>query len=84
MGIQKRMNKPWRFEQLWIEEEGYGQAIEDAWMSDIHGCPMAQLEGKIQRCQKNLKWWSRVNFGNLTRALKEKKELLRKAKDAAI
>jgi len=83
-GIQKRMNKPWRFEQMWMEEEGCGQAVEDTWISEIPGCPMAWVEGKIQRCQKILKWWGHVNFGNVTCALKEKKELLRKAKDAAI
>lgn len=34
------------------------------------------------RCQKNLKWWCRVNFGNVIRALKEKKDQLRRAEDA--
>ena len=61
---------------MWMEEEGCGPAVEDAWMIEISGYPMAQVEGKIRRCQKNLKQWSR--------ALKEKKELLRKAEDAAI
>ena len=59
-----------------MDEEGRGQVVEDAWMSEISGYPMARVEGKIRRCQKNLKWWSH--------ALKEKKELLRKAEDAAI
>ena len=67
-----------------MDEEGRGQVVEDAWMSEISSYPMARVEGKIRRCQKNLKWWSRENFGNVTRALKEKKELLRKAEDAAI
>ena len=67
-----------------MDEEGRGQVVEDAWMSEISGYPMARVEGKIRRCQKNLKWWSRENFGNVTRALKEKKELFRKAEDAAI
>ena len=70
------MNKPWRFEKMWMEEEGCGPAVEDVWMIEISGYPMAQVEGKIRRYQKNLKWWSR--------ALKEKKELLKKAEDAAI
>ena len=41
------MNKPWRFEKMWMEEEGCGQAVEDAWMIEISGYPMARVEGKI-------------------------------------
>ena len=32
--------------------------------------------------QSKLKWWSWVAIGNITRLLKEKKEMLRKAEDA--
>ena len=42
------------------------------------------MEGKISHCQAQLKWWSQVAIGNITRLLKEKKELLRKAEDEAI
>nr|POE98397.1 hypothetical protein CFP56_65575 [Quercus suber] len=69
---------------MWMDDEGCREAIEDAWLHEFPGCPMARVEGKLMRCQKNLKRWSRVNFGNVTRALKEKKEQLRRAEDAAI
>ena len=45
---------------------------------------MSRVEGKVERCHKNLKWWSKVAFGNVTRSLREKKDLLRVAKEEAI
>ena len=39
---------------------------------------------KVDRCRRNLKWWSKVAFGNVTRDLKKKKELLRMAEADAI
>ena len=39
---------------------------------------------KVDRCRRNLKWWSKVAFGNVTRDLKKKKELLGMAEADAI
>nr|POF14797.1 hypothetical protein CFP56_33006 [Quercus suber] len=83
-GIPKIRQKPWRFEHMWLEEEGCKETIEEAWSLEANGHAMARVEGKIGRCQSKLKWWSRMAIGNITRQLKEKKEQLRKAKDAAI
>nr|POE54017.1 lectin 1 [Quercus suber] len=66
------------------EEEGCRDTVEAAWLFDAPGQAMARVEGKISHCQAKLKWWSRVEIGNITRLLKEKKELLRKADEAAI
>ena len=32
--IPKRINKPWRFEQMWMEDEGCREVVEDAWAYD--------------------------------------------------
>ena len=45
---------------------------------------MSRVEGKVERCRKNLKWWSKVAFGNVIRSLREKKDLLKVAKEEAI
>ena len=45
---------------------------------------IGRLEMKVDRCRRNLKWWSKVAFGNVTRDLKKKKELLRMAEADAI
>ena len=36
------------------------------------------------RCRRNLKWWSKVAFGNVTQGLREKKEQLRIVEEVAI
>ena len=66
LGIPKRVNKPWWFEQLWMRDGGCREVIEVAWSHDYHGNSMSRVEGKVERCQKNLKWWSKVAFGNVT------------------
>ena len=45
---------------------------------------MSRVEGKVERCCKNLKWSSKVRFGNVIRSLREKKELLRVVEEEAI
>nr|POF25158.1 putative ribonuclease h protein [Quercus suber] len=82
--MPKFRNKPWRFEHMWLEEEGCRDTVELAWGVDVPGHEMARVEGKITHCQSKLKWWSRVAVGNITRLLKEKKDLLRKAEEEAI
>nr|XP_023915547.1 uncharacterized protein LOC112027102 [Quercus suber] len=43
-----------------------------------------KFEGKVDKCRRNLKWWSKVAFRNVTRKLKENKNLLGLAKVEAI
>ena len=74
--IPKRINKPWRFEQMWMEDEGCREVVEDARSYDSQGGAISILEMKVDWCRRNLKWWSKVAFGNVTRKLKEKKKLL--------
>nr|POE86021.1 hypothetical protein CFP56_02392 [Quercus suber] len=45
---------------------------------------MRIVEGKMDRRHRNLKWWGKVTFGNVTRGLREKKEQLRVAEEATI
>ena len=69
---------------MWLEEEGCRDTVESAWLFDAPSQAMSRVEGKISHCQAKLKWWSRMAIGNITRLLKEKKELLRTAKEVAI
>ena len=43
-GIPKRVNKPWRFEQMWIRDEGCRGVIEEAWSYDYLGSPMRRVK----------------------------------------
>ena len=74
-GIPKLWNKPWRYEHMWLEEEGCRDTVESAWLFNALGQAMSRVEEKISHCQAKLKLWSRMEIGNITRLLKEEKEL---------
>ena len=74
-GIPKNTQKPWRFEHMWLEEEGCRDMVETTWLFDTSGQAMTRVERKISHCQAKLKWWSWVAIGNITRLLKEKKKI---------
>lgn len=82
--IPKKTQRPWRFEQMWIDVEGCRDSMESAWRQPALGSPMQQVEDKLKRCQLILQWWSRISFGNVTKQLKEKMEKLRREEEAAI
>ena len=83
-GIPRSRNKPWRFEHMWLEEEGCRDTVESAWQFNAPGQAMTRVEGKINHCQTKLKWWCRMEIGNITKLLKDKKVALRKAEEEAI
>ena len=78
-GIQIKKRKPWRFEQMWLEDVGCSEVVDLAWRRNFSGNSMMQVEGKIKECQEKLKQWNRVSFRSITRALKEKKQQLKQA-----
>ena len=56
MGIPDRKNRPWRFEQVWLEDEGCHEIVHLAWRSDGGTLPMDKVTGKIKKCQSSFKW----------------------------
>lgn len=48
MGIPKRRQKLWRFEQMWLEDEGCKDIVELAWGKAFPYRPIDQVEGKIK------------------------------------
>ena len=71
--------KMFRFEDMWRMDPGCEPAVTKAWMPKTRGSPIEQVKEKIQRCGVELKKWSRAQFGNITKLLKEKTEQLRQA-----
>ena len=57
-GVQIKKKKPWRFEQMWLEDEGCGEVVDLVWRRIYPGNSMAQVEGKIKGCQAKLRQWS--------------------------
>ena len=68
-----------RFEDMWRMDPGCEPAVTKAWVPKTWGSPIAQVGIKIQRCSEELRQWSRVQFGNITKILKEKTEKLKQA-----
>lgn len=69
---------------MWLEDEGCKDIVELAWGKAFPCRPIDQVEGNIKSFQTKLNCWSWVAFGNITRALKEKKDQLRGVKELAI
>ena len=65
LGIPKRVNKPWRFEQMWMRDGGCREVIEVAGSHDYHGNPMSRVEGKVERSQKVSKEFEMVEQSSL-------------------
>ena len=83
-GILAKSQRPWRFEQFWLEKEGCHDTVARSWAATHPDSPMTSVVGNIDRCQVNLKKWSKNSVGNISRSLMDKKKLLSKAEAAAI
>uniref|UniRef100_A0A2N9GPD6 Uncharacterized protein n=1 Tax=Fagus sylvatica TaxID=28930 RepID=A0A2N9GPD6_FAGSY len=79
MQVPRPRQKLFRFEDMWRMHPDCEPVVTQAWVPKTRGSPLAQVRTKIQRCGEELSRWSRAQFGNITKILKEKTELLRQA-----
>ena len=83
MGIPGNKQRPWRFEQVWLDDDGCHETVHTAWRKNFGSFPMTNVVGKINKCQSSLQCWSKQNFGNITRQIAEKKRQLKQAERVA-
>ena len=83
-GVPMRPNKPWRFEQMWLEDEGCHDTVASAWRDGEGSSPMSRVLAKVGKCQTNLKWWSKRYFGNITWEIVDKKRKMKEAEVSAV
>ena len=83
IGIPGKKQHPWRFEQVWLDDRGCHETVHMTWNQNFGTFPMTNVAGKINNCQSSLEWWSKQNFGNITRQLVEKKKQLKQAERVA-
>ncbi|XP_030963604.1 uncharacterized protein LOC115984727 [Quercus lobata] len=83
-GILVKPQRPWRFEQFWLEKEGCHDTVARSWVAIQSDSPVASVVGNIDRCQVKLKKWSKNSVGNIARTLVDKKKMLSKAEVVAI
>ena len=83
-GIAPKKQKPWRFEQLWLENEGCHDSVAAAWKEVSWGSPMVEVMTKIENCQNHLRKWSKNSVCNISKTLLGKKKSLEVAEAAAM
>ena len=61
-----RGNRPFRFENMWLKAEGFGELVQGWWDSyQIEGTPSFILAKKLKALKSNLKKWNDEVFGNV-------------------
>ena len=83
-GVPIKLNKPWRFEQVWLEDEGCHDTVASAWREGEGDLPMGRVIKKVGSCQEKLKRWSRYCFSNITWEIAEKKKQMKHVERTAI
>lgn len=73
---QKWCQKPFCFEAMWVSDFGCKETITKAWDCSLDGTPMFIAIKKLNKCKKSLEAWSRDNFGNVQKNIKQIKDCL--------
>ena len=68
--------KQFRFEKAWVKDEGYEDAIANAWSVSFNGSIMFQVCNKIKECRKKLLAWSKNSLCSLGKKIEEKRNRL--------
>ena len=68
-----QLKKPWRFEQVWLEDDGCHDTVAVAWSEGRGDLLMGKVVKKVERCQEKFKKWSRCCFSNITWEIAEKR-----------
>ena len=83
-GFVVKQNRPWRFEQMWLEDDGCHDIVAATWSINPEGSPMFKVVEKINTCQKKFRGWSKTNFYNVCRILSEKKKSMKAVEELAV
>nr|XP_023927486.1 uncharacterized protein LOC112038880 [Quercus suber] len=78
-GIADRPCKPFRFEHMWLKENGCGETVKTAWLAPFPLSNSPLMHEKIKFCGEKLMEWSKHSFGSVKKQLEEKSKLLEKA-----
>ena len=82
-GFGIKSQRPWRFEQIWLENRGCHNTVLEVWDRAVLSSPMAAMVSKLEACQDKLIQWSKHSFCNVSVELKEKRKLLQVAEREA-
>ncbi|KAK9706380.1 hypothetical protein RND81_07G120400 [Saponaria officinalis] len=71
-GVGQKRESLFRFEQIWVGEEGCEEVIKSAWESGDEDVTMS-----ISRCANKLRAWKGVNIGKITKAIHQRRRRLK-------
>ncbi|KAL0288473.1 UNVERIFIED_CONTAM: hypothetical protein Scaly_2729500 [Sesamum calycinum] len=68
---QARTNKPLKFKAMWIKSEDCEKVISRLWHNTSLGDPNDTFMRKLDTCRMGLISWSKVEFGEMTKRIRE-------------
>ena len=83
-GIISKPQRPWRFEQMWLEKQGCHDTVKRAWKAISLEPPMSRVIQNVDTCKTQLKAWNKKDFCNVVNTLMEKKKILKKAEEVVV
>ena len=66
VGIYTKAKKPFRFENMWLKDEGFFERVSSWWESyHFQGTPSFALANKLKMLKLDLKGWNVEEFGHI-------------------
>ena len=85
LGLPKpRKKRCFKFEEMWLSDPTYGEMVEEVWSSTREPNPSIAILKKVAKCEQELTWWNKDNFGHMRRELEIKKNQLALPKNEAM
>lgn len=78
-GIVPCPDHPFKFEQIWLREDGCRVTVNNVWGPTSRSATMVQIATKIRVCREKILDWSHQSFGSIKKQLETKGKLLSKA-----
>ena len=78
-GITPKLNRPFKFEKMWLSDGGCSLTVKDAWGQSSPDASMSLVAGKLKNCGDKLLSWSRQSFGSIKRSIDMKSKRLNRA-----
>uniref|UniRef100_A0A2N9GEX2 Reverse transcriptase domain-containing protein n=1 Tax=Fagus sylvatica TaxID=28930 RepID=A0A2N9GEX2_FAGSY len=66
-GVIRRGRRPFRFENMWLKVEGFGDRVKSWWESySVTGTPSYVFANKLKALKADLKIWNDTEFGHIS------------------